>query len=164
MATIPTIVGSQRPISGGPSRASRSVISTPRSQPLLSTAARSTYLRKTNIRSYLNVWIECCLKHDAPLLGICQGVQQMARVLGAEVGSNPGEPCEFITRLRRPRPAARFSPQNLLSRFPLSMNFSCRTAPLRALSPVFHQQAFQYGANTFAFQFHAEGAPRPDPT
>ena len=34
-----------------------------------------------------NRWIELCIKQDVPLLGICQGGQSIARVLGAAVGA-----------------------------------------------------------------------------
>ena len=37
-------------------------------------------------------WIEQCIARDVPLLGICQGAQSVALVLGARVGPKNGEP------------------------------------------------------------------------
>ena len=40
-------------------------------------------------------WIEQCIGRGVPLLGICQGAQSIAHVLGARVGPREGEPHEF---------------------------------------------------------------------
>jgi GMP synthase (glutamine-hydrolysing) len=105
-----------------------------------------------------NLWIERCLKHDVPLLGICQGAQQMARVLGAEVGPKPGEPCEFgYYEIEATAAGRAIFPARLVVALSHFHEFQLpRGATLLASSAAFRQQAFQYGANAFAFQFHAE--------
>jgi GMP synthase (glutamine-hydrolysing) len=40
-------------------------------------------------------WIEQCMARGMPLLGICQGAQSTAHVLGARCGPIAGEPHEF---------------------------------------------------------------------
>lgn len=109
-----------------------------------------------------NRWIELCIKQDVPLLGICQGGQSIARVLGAAVGPKPGEPHEFGYYEIRPTEKGRaYFPESLTVAQAHFHEFEIpRGAVKLASSGMFGQQAFKYGPQTFAFQFHAEVTPR----
>lgn len=108
-----------------------------------------------------NRWIAACMKAGVPLLGICQGAQSIARVLGAEVGPKPGEPHEFgyyeITPTEKGRA---FFPERLVVCEAHFHEFQIPAGAERlAGSALFANQAFRYGATTFGFQFHAEVTP-----
>lgn len=108
-----------------------------------------------------NRWIEQCTKNGVPLLGICQGAQSIARVLGAEVGPKDGEPHEFGYYEIAPTPAGRaIFPDKLVVCESHFHEFQVPAgAELLASSKLFAQQAFRYGAATFGFQFHGEVTP-----
>lgn len=101
--------------------------------------------------------IEACLARGLPLLGICQGAQQIARVLGAEVGPLEGEPHEFGYYEVEPTDAGR-------EVFPGAMTLAqshwhgfalTEGAELLATGATFRHQAMRYGS-AYAFQFHPE--------
>lgn len=105
--------------------------------------------------------IEHCLNNDLPLLGICQGAQQIAWHLGAEVGPVASGIREFgyfeITPtaeagdfLDRPL----FLPQNHFHTFALPAG-----AVHLASSETFPNQAFRVGDQAYGLQFHAEQGP-----
>ena len=105
--------------------------------------------------------IEHCLDNDLPLLGICQGAQQIAWHLGADVGPMESGIREFgyfeITPtaeasdfLDRPL----FLPQNHFHTFALPVG-----AVHLASSEIFPNQAFRIGDKTYALHFHAEQGP-----
>lgn len=105
-------------------------------------------------------WIEGCLELGIPFLGICQGAQQLARVLGAEVAPRSGDWHEFGYYEVTPTEAGR-------SILPAPMRLAqCHWhgfdlpagAELLATGEIFLHQAFRYGA-AHAFQFHAEVTP-----
>ena len=108
-----------------------------------------------------NRWIEQCIANGVPLLGICQGAQSIARVLGAEVGPKAGEPHEFGYYEITATPAGRaFFPEKLVVCESHYHEFRIpAAADLLASSPLFAHQAFRYGSTTFGFQFHAEVTP-----
>jgi GMP synthase (glutamine-hydrolysing) len=108
-----------------------------------------------------NRWIEQCLAREVPLLGICQGAQSIARVLGAHVGPKPGEPCEFGYYRLSPTEAGReFFPDDLIVAQSHFHEFQLPAgATLLAKTRDFERQAFKYGRATFGFQFHAEVTP-----
>ena len=54
-----------------------------------------------------NRWIEACLEREIPLLGICQGAQSIAHVLGAYAGPVDDGRCEFGYYEVRPTEAGR---------------------------------------------------------
>ena len=108
-----------------------------------------------------NRWIEQCMGNNVPLLGICQGAQSIARVLGAEVGPKPGEPHEFgYYELASTEAGRAFFPEKLVVCESHFHEFQIPAgADLLASSPLFPHQAFRYGEATFGFQFHAEVTP-----
>jgi GMP synthase (glutamine-hydrolysing) len=103
-------------------------------------------------------WAERCMAREIPLLGICQGAQSIAQVLGATVGPKPGEPHEFGYYPIFPTAAGRvFLPDRLHVAQSHFHEFGLPAgAELLAYSEAFPHQAMRYGARTYAFQFHAE--------
>ncbi|MEM9159543.1 MAG: glutamine amidotransferase [Verrucomicrobiota bacterium] len=108
-----------------------------------------------------NAWIESCIAQEIPLLGICQGAQSIARVLGAYAGPPDEKRCEFgyyeITATEAGKayfPDTLTVPESHYHEFHLP-----KGADLLARSASFERQAFKYGKNVFAFQFHPEVVP-----
>jgi GMP synthase (glutamine-hydrolysing) len=104
-------------------------------------------------------WIDACLKRDMPLLGICQGAQQIAWHLGAPVGPLPGGQHEFGYYEVRPTAAgaAEFLPQAMhLAQSHFHMFGIPKGAERLASSELFENQAFRYGERVYGLQFHAE--------
>jgi GMP synthase (glutamine-hydrolysing) len=108
-----------------------------------------------------NRWIERCLTRRVPILAICQGAQSMARVLGASVGPKPGEPCEFgYYEIEATAVGRTLFPERLVVAMSHFHEFQLPAgATLLATSAAFRQQAFAFGDNALAFQFHAEVTP-----
>ncbi|MDA9009418.1 glutamine amidotransferase [Alphaproteobacteria bacterium] len=107
-----------------------------------------------------NQWIQKCIDLGVPLLGICQGAQSIARVLGAECGPRPGSPHEFGYYEILPTEVAKtegflveptYFTESHFHEFSLPVG-----AELLACSEAFPQQAFRYGDRVYALQFHAE--------
>ncbi len=107
-----------------------------------------------------NRWIVECMALDIPLLGICQGAQSIARVLGANCGPRPGTPREFGYFEVTPTEVAiaedflvepTYFTESHFHEFDLPEG-----ATLLAYSEIFPHQAFRYGDRVYAFQFHAE--------
>lgn len=105
-----------------------------------------------------NRWIEACLGRAIPLLGICQGAQSIAHVLGAPVGPKPGEPCEFGYYEIAPTVAGRayFPPSLVVAEAHFHEFQIPHGADLLASSAQFPNQAFRYGDKAFGLQFHPE--------
>jgi GMP synthase (glutamine-hydrolysing) len=103
-------------------------------------------------------WIRACIARDIPLLGICQGAQQIARVLGAEVGPYPEPVHEFGYYPISPTPeGADFLPGPIWMTQAHYHTFAIPEGAVRlASSPAYPNQAFRYGARVYALQFHAE--------
>lgn len=103
-------------------------------------------------------WIESCMRRDIPLLGICQGAQQIAHVLGAPVGPPADERAEFGYYRIEPTEAGRsFLPEPLYVAQSHFHTFGIPSGAAHlARSALFPNQAFSYGKRTFAVQFHAE--------
>jgi GMP synthase (glutamine-hydrolysing) len=101
-------------------------------------------------------WIRGCMAREVPLLGICQGAQQIARVLGAEVG--PGPMHEFGYYPISPTAEGRdFLPDTIAMTQAHFHTFAIPEGAVHlATSPLFPNQAFRMGNKTFAFQFHPE--------
>lgn len=102
--------------------------------------------------------IEQCMAGNVPLLGICQGAQSIAHVLGAKTGPRPGNPHEFGYYPITPTEAGKaLFPETLHVAQSHYHEFATPAgAELLASSELFPQQAFRYGAATYAFQFHPE--------
>jgi len=103
-------------------------------------------------------WIEQCMERDLPLLGICQGAQSIARVLGASVGPPASGLHEFGYYEITPTPIGEdFLPKPI---HVVQAHFHSFDLPdgatHLATSELYPNQAFQYGANTYGLQFHAE--------
>lgn len=103
-------------------------------------------------------WIEACMKRGIPVLGICQGAQQIAHVLGAPVGPPPGGEHEFGYYALYPTEAGReILPEPIRVTQSHFHTFGIPHGGVRlASSDLFENQAFSYGEKTYAFQFHAE--------
>ena len=108
-----------------------------------------------------NRWIEASLKHDRPLLGICQGAQSIAHVLGAYAGPLPGNEYEFGYYEITPTEAGKewFPPSLHVAEAHFHEFQLPAGAELLASSAIYGQQAMRIGRNTFGFQFHAEATP-----
>lgn len=103
-------------------------------------------------------WILQCLEHEVPLLGICQGAQSIAYVLGAEVGPLESGVHEFGYYEVRPTPeGAAFLPGPLHMTQAHFHTFAIPAGATRlAESDLFPNQAFCHGTTTYGFQFHPE--------
>ncbi|MGX8008468.1 type 1 glutamine amidotransferase [Mesorhizobium sp. ORM8.1] len=118
----------------------------------------------TDIHPFLNDearLIGHCLENNLPLLGICQGAQQIAWHLGAPVGPVESGIREFGYFEITPTAEARdfldrslFLPQNHFHTFALPAG-----AVHLASSEIFPNQAFRIGDTAYALQFHGEQGP-----
>jgi GMP synthase (glutamine-hydrolysing) len=105
-------------------------------------------------------FITNCLAADLPILGICQGAQSLARVLGAHVGPPPGGAHEFGYYEITPTEAGRdILPEPLFLAESHYHGFDLPDgADLLASSALYPNQAFRSG-RAYGFQFHAEATP-----
>ena len=105
-------------------------------------------------------WISQCIEHELPLLGICQGAQSIAYVLGAEVGPPASGLHEFGYYELTPT-AAGIAEGFLTAPLPATQaHFHTFALPagatLLASSELYPNQAFRHGARTYGVQFHPE--------
>ena len=105
-----------------------------------------------------NRWVEGCLKAEVPLLGICQGAQTMAHVMGAKCGPLQPEVHEFGYYEVMPTEVGRdLFPEGLHVVQGHFHGFEIPAGAERlAMSEAFPNQAMRAGRNAWAFQFHAE--------
>lgn len=103
-------------------------------------------------------WIEQCMARGLPLLGICQGAQSIAHILGAPVGPLADARHEFGYYPIYPTAAGRdFLPGPLVVTQAHYHGFAVPPgADLLAYSEAFPHQAFRVGATTYGVQFHPE--------
>jgi GMP synthase (glutamine-hydrolysing) len=103
-------------------------------------------------------WIRACMAQDIPLLGLCQGAQQIARVLGAHVGPYDSPVHEFGYYPISPTAEGRdFLPDTLHMTQAHFHTFAIPPGAVHlASSPLYPNQAFRHGERTYAFQFHPE--------
>ncbi|MCP5153028.1 MAG: glutamine amidotransferase [Ectothiorhodospiraceae bacterium] len=110
------------------------------------------------IRSELR-WLEDrVLPSDRPLLGICLGAQQMARVLGARVGPHPEGLVEIgYWEIRPTAQAAGFLDAPTMFYQWHSETFEIPAGAVHlAENASFAGQAFRYGARAWGIEFHPE--------
>jgi GMP synthase (glutamine-hydrolysing) len=109
-----------------------------------------------------NRWIRQCIDRQVPLLGICQGAQSIARVLGAHVGPSPAGYHEFgYYELRAASSGQGIIPDGLHVAQSHFHEFQLPAgATLLAGTDMFRQQAFRYGETTYALQVHPEVTPQ----
>lgn len=110
------------------------------------------------IRAELD-WLEqCALPAGTPLLGICLGAQQIARVLGAKVGPHSDGLVEIGYWPVRPTQAGAHFLDGLTHFYQWhSETFAIPSDAVHlAENDAFQGQAFSYQGNTFAIEFHPE--------
>jgi len=105
--------------------------------------------------------LDLCLHHTIPLLGICQGAQQLAMQLGATAGPLEGEPCEFgyypIMPISGSEKSLQFLPEPLVVTQAHFHTFGLPSGATHlARSEQFENQAFSWGEHAYGLQFHAE--------
>ena len=111
--------------------------------------------------SYLHTeidWINCCIKADLAVIGICLGSQLLAHTLGADVAAHKERICEFGYEPVHPA-------DNQNSWFSETLHltqahFQGFTLPpdstALAVGDNFPVQAFRHKHNVFGLQFHPE--------
>lgn len=103
-------------------------------------------------------WIEACMDREVPLLGICQGAQSIAYVLGSRVGPPAHGGSEFgYYEIQPTDEGGDFlsGPMHVTqSHF---HEFETPQGGVNlATSAAFPNQAFRYGKCTYGLQFHPE--------
>lgn len=103
-------------------------------------------------------WIRACMAKGIPLLGLCQGAQQIARVLGAHVGPPDSGLHEFGYYPITPTAEGQdFLPRTMHMTQAHFHTFDIPEGAVRlAGSPLYPNQAFRHGDRTYALQFHPE--------
>lgn len=106
-------------------------------------------------------YIESALGRDKPVLGLCLGGQLLAHVLGEDVGPHPEGWVEYgyydLTPTRDGAALFGSGLKVLQSHWHGWFATPAGAVPL-AGTTAFPQQAFRYGGNAFAFQFHPEAS------
>ena len=103
-------------------------------------------------------WIEQCLNSNTPMLGICQGAQQIAHHLGAKVGPVDNSIGEFgYYQINPTKDANEFLKSSLHVAQAHYHTFDIpKDAVKLAGSELFSNQAFKVQQNVYGLQFHAE--------
>lgn len=106
-------------------------------------------------------WVEAGLSRGIPVLGLCLGAQLMAHVLGEPVGPHPEGYAEYAYYPLKPTAAGRglFADGLTVLQSHWHGWFSTpRGAEALAASELFPEQAFRYGRQAYALQFHPEAS------
>ncbi len=103
-------------------------------------------------------WLAIPLREEKPFFGICLGAQNLVRHLGGNVTLHPDEQVEIGYYPLHPTPAgeAMMSWPKMVYQWHREGFELPAGAELLARGEVFENQAFRYGKNAFAVQFHAE--------
>lgn len=109
------------------------------------------------IKTEIN-WLDVPLKEDKPFLGICLGAQMLVRHLGGKVEADREERTEIGWYPIHPTEHGRLLMHwpNMVYHFHREGFSLPRGAKLLATGDVYPNQAFRYGENAWAVQFHAE--------
>lgn len=105
--------------------------------------------------------IQSAVKPKKPVLGICLGSQLLAAALGAKVYKNPTKEIGWYPLMREPaadgdRLCEAFGQTETVFQWHGdTFDLPKGAAPLFS-APLCQQQAFRYGANAYALQFHVE--------
>ncbi|NNE23387.1 MAG: glutamine amidotransferase [Rhizobiales bacterium] len=105
--------------------------------------------------------IEAALKQDLPLLGFCLGGQLMADVLGAPVGPHPEGNAEYgyYPLIMSDAGRAVFGDDLIVLQSHWHGWFDLPAGAVHLASTAhFPEQAFRYGNNAYAMQFHPEAS------
>ncbi|MEM1313326.1 MAG: gamma-glutamyl-gamma-aminobutyrate hydrolase family protein [Pseudomonadota bacterium] len=103
-------------------------------------------------------WMETALARGLPLLGICQGAQMLAKLLGGWTDASPEGHCEFgYHEIRPTEDAGGFLPEPLQVVQAHFHGFETPPGAVKlATSDLFPDQAFVAEGNAYGLQFHAE--------
>ncbi|MCB1367574.1 MAG: glutamine amidotransferase [Rhodobacteraceae bacterium] len=106
-------------------------------------------------------WLKACIAAKLPVLGICQGAQMIAHILGAEVGPHPDGWHEFGYYPVTPTAEGRdFLPETLHMTQAHFHQFQIPDGAVHlAGSALFGNQAFRWGEHVYGLQFHPEVTP-----
>lgn len=106
-------------------------------------------------------WLRQCIDAGLPTLGLCQGGQMIAHILGASVGPHPDGVYEFgyyplfpVSGSASFLPETIHVPQSHFHAFDIPQG-----AELLASSDTYPHQAFRWRDHVYGFQFHPEATP-----
>ena len=105
-----------------------------------------------------NRWISACMNANLPVLGLCQGAQQIARILGAKVGPTQDSRHEFgYYEVSPTAEAGAFLTEPLHFTQAHFHTFEIPKGAVHlARSEGFENQAFRYVENVYGLQYHPE--------
>ncbi len=103
-------------------------------------------------------WLAIPLREEKPFFGICLGAQKLVRHLGGKVTLHPEQQVEIGYYPLHPTPAgeAMMDWPKMVYQWHREGFDLPAGAELLARGEVFENQAFRYGKNAFAVQFHSE--------
>lgn len=105
-------------------------------------------------------WIEAALQRQMPILGLCLGAQLMANVLGEPVGPHPDGAVEYgyYPLMTTDAGEKLFGDDLTVLQSHWHGWFKTPRGAEELASTERFRQAFRYGTNAYAFQFHPEAS------